>query len=138
MTTTLRRLATALLLALGLAAVAGCSSRPSEPSAAAAAPEDQRAGAAQVAAGLRKIDRLAKDIAGTHNAAEARALIDQIEPTWQQIEGTVKANDQDAYLAMEDSFALLEKAADRDAGSAAKGAGTVAATVAAYLAKYRG
>src|SRR6266508_1393667 len=105
MTTTLRRLATALLLALGLAAVAGCSSRPSEPSAA---------------------------------AAEARALIDQIEPTWQPIEGTIKANDQDAYLAMEDSFALLEKAADGDAGSAAKGAGTVAATVAAYLAKYRG
>ena len=138
MTTSLRRWATSLLLAAGLAAAAGCSGGTPDRSASAAVPEEERAGAAEVAAGLAKIDKLARDVvaAGTTNAAQG--LINQIEPTWMRIEGTVKANDPDAYLALEDSFAQLAKAADGDAATAAKGAATVATTVAGYLAKHPG
>ena len=50
----------------------------------------------------------------------------------------MKANDQDAYLTLEDSFAQLAKAANGDAATAAKGVATVATTVAAYLAKHPG
>ncbi|HSV66771.1 MAG TPA: hypothetical protein VLJ59_12790 [Mycobacteriales bacterium] len=151
MTISLWRVATATLLAAGLVSVVGCSSdagtpapTPSAPTSSAptpssAAPEDQRTGAAQVASGLRKIDQIAKDIvaAGT-DTAKAKTLIAQIEPQWKPIEGTVKANSTDTYLAMEDSFAQLAKAADGDAATAVKGATTVAGTVAAYLAKYPG
>jgi hypothetical protein len=138
MRTPLRRLATSLLLAAGLAAAAGCSDTTPDRSASAAAPEDERAGAADVATGLAKIDKLARDIVASDTRSQAQRLIDQIEPTWMRIEGTVKANDQDAYLALEDGFAQLAKAAGGDAATAAKGAATVAATVAAYLAKYPG
>jgi len=137
MTIPLRPLAAGLLLAVGLVSAAGCSSTPSaDRPAAAPAPEEARAGAADVAAGLATIDKLAKDIVAADTKEKAQGLIDQIEPTWQRIEGTVKANDQDAYLALEDSFAQLGKAADGDAVTAAKGAVTVATTVAAYLAKH--
>jgi hypothetical protein len=97
--------------------------------------------AAEVAAGLRKIDQTAKEVAeyaGT-DKAKATNLQGQIEPVWEEIEDTIKQNDQSAYLAMEDSFAVLDKAADDgDATAAAKGANTVSSTVQAYLAKYSG
>jgi outer membrane murein-binding lipoprotein Lpp len=134
----LRRLATSLLVVLGLAAAAGCSDTAPPSSASAAVPEEERASAADVATGLAKIDTLARDIAAAGTATRAQQLIDQIEPTWMRIEGTVKANDRDAYLALEDSFAQLAKAASGDAATAVKGATTVAVTVAAYLAKYPG
>jgi hypothetical protein len=94
-----------------------------------------------VATGLRKIDQLAKEIAGSAGSDKARAasLDGEIEPTWKPIEGTVKQNDQNTYLAMEDSFAVLEKAADDgDAAAAAKGSAAVSSAVQAYLAKYSG
>jgi hypothetical protein len=96
---------------------------------------------APAAAGLRKIDQLAKGIAESAGTDKARAAsIDgQIEPTWKPIEDTVKANDQDTYLTMEDNFAVLEKAADEgDAAAATKGSAAISSAVQAYLAKYSG
>jgi hypothetical protein len=90
---------------------------------------------------MRKIDQLAKEIAESAGPDKARAasLDGQIEPTWKPIEDTVKQNDKDTYLTMEDSFAVLEKAADEgDAAAAAKGATTISSAVQAYLAKYSG
>jgi hypothetical protein len=90
---------------------------------------------------LRKIDQLAKEIAesaGT-DKAKAASLDGEIEPAWKPIEDTVKHNDQNTYLAMEDSFAVLEKAADDgDGAAAAKGSAAVSSAVQAYLAKYSG
>jgi hypothetical protein len=90
---------------------------------------------------MRKIDQIAKEIAESAGTDKARAanLAEQIEPAWQPIEGTVKSNDQDAYIAMEDNFAVLDKAAETgDAAGAAKGAAAISTTVQAYLVKYPG
>lgn len=122
------------------AAGAGASAQSASPSPALAAPEDKRATAAEVAAGLHTIDQIAKDIAAAGaDKAKATALDDQIEPVWKQIEGTVKANDENAYLAMEEAFAKLETAArDGDAAASAKGSAAVSQAVQGYLAKYAG
>lgn len=103
-------------------------------------PEDRRASAAEVSKGLRQIETTAAEVAaaGVDKARATRAA-GRIEPVWETIEGTVKANDPDAYIAFEDAFALLENAADQgDAAKAQQGADSVSKTVAAYLAKYPG
>lgn len=131
-----------LLIAVGLAGLAGCGDTSAQsPAPSAAAPEDQRASAAAVAEGMRTIDQLAKDIVVSAGTDQDRAvrLSEQIEPAWRPIEGTVKVHEPDAYLAMEDSFAVLQNAAQNgDAAAAAKGANTVSTTVQEYLARYPG
>jgi hypothetical protein len=94
-----------------------------------------------VATGLQNIDQIAKQIAASAGTDKAKAasLDGQIEPTWSTIEDVVKQNDSNTYLAMEDSFAVLEKAADDgDAAAAEKGSAAVSSAVQAYLAKYPG
>ncbi len=110
------------------------------PTSAAATPEEQRTSAGSVATGLKKIEDIAAQIAAASaDTAKAKELDGQIEPQWRQIEGTVKANDQDAYLAFEDAFAVLEGAADKgDASAASKGAQAVSTSVRGYLARYPG
>jgi hypothetical protein len=136
-----------MLMVVGVVGLAGCSSSgdtavaPAAPTSAAQAPEGQPVTAAEVAAGLRRIDQLAKGIAesaGT-DKTKAASLDGEIEPAWKPIEDTVKQNDQETYLAMEDSFEKLEKAANNgDAATAAKGSAAVSSAVQAYLAKYSG
>lgn len=136
-----------MLMVVGVVGLASCSSggdaapAPAAPTSTAQEPQGQPATAAEVATGLRKIDQLAKEIADSAGSDKARAvsLDGEIEPTWKPIEDTVKQNDQNTYLAMEDSFAVLEKAADDgDAAAAAKGSAAVSSAVQAYLAKYSG
>jgi hypothetical protein len=107
--------------------------------ATSAAPEDLRATDDVVAAGLQQIDGLvqqASAVVGSDKAA-AQALSDQIEPVWQKVEGTVKANDQEIYLTFEDSFAALAGAAEKaDTARAAKAAADVKQAVATYLAAH--
>ncbi len=137
-----------LILALvGIAGLVGCSSggdtsvAPATSAPASQVQQAQPSSAADVATGLRKIDQLAKDIAtsaGT-DKTKAASLDSQIEPTWATIEDTVKQNDQNTYLTMEDNFAVLEKAADDgDAAAATKGSAAISSAVQAYLAKYSG
>lgn len=134
-------------LAAAVAALAvGCGSSddPGTPGSAAAttapAPEDITTSPAAVAAGLQQITTLAGQIAAAGTAkVKASSLADQIEPIWSKIEGTVKANDQNAYLAFEDNFALLETGAEAgDTAKTQQGAAGVAKAAAAYLAKYPG
>ncbi len=136
-----------MLMVVGGVGLAGCSSdsdtavAPAAPTSAAQTPEAQSATAAEVATGLRKIDQLAKEIAESAGSDKTKAasLDGEIEPAWKPIEDVVKENDQNTYLAMEDSFAVLEKAADGgDAAAAAKGSAAVSSAVQAYLAKYSG
>jgi hypothetical protein len=104
------------------------------------APEDITTSPAAVAAGLRQIATLATQIAAAGDAkVKASSLADQIEPIWQTIEGTIKANDKDTYLAFEDNFALLETGAEAgDAAKTQQGATGVAKATADYLARYPG
>ena len=105
------------------------------------APEAVQAPAADVTAGLGKIVKIAAEIAVAVPSDKARAkdLVSSIEPVWSTIEGTVKANDDDAYITFEDTFALLKTAAtDGDTAKAAQGAADTAKAVAAYLVKYPG
>lgn len=136
-----------LAAALGLTALAGgaCSASksapppPSQTSTSSQAPEEKRATAAEVATGLRTIDDTAKGVASkaAGDKAGAQALDTQIEPVWKTIEGTVKANSQDGYATFEDSFQLLESAANAgDATKAGTASTAISKAVAGYLAKY--
>ena len=140
-----------LMAVIGLAGCSGTgSSGPSASSAPAtststtsapAASDEQPVTAAAVATGLRKIEQTAKEIAESAGTDKARAvsLDGEIEPTWKPIEDTVKQNDENTYITMEDNFAVLEKAADDgDATAATKGASAISSAVQAYLAKYSG
>jgi hypothetical protein len=105
------------------------------------APEEVTTSAAAVATGLTAISGTVSDIAdvaGTDQAA-AEALVEEIEPVWEEIEGTVKANDPDAYVTFEDNFALIGTAVEEgDAQQAGSAATAVSDAVTAYLASYPG
>ena len=139
------RSASLMLVAISIVALPSCSggggtSAATSPGSTAQALK-QPATAAQVATNMRKIDQISKQIAesaGT-NKAKAASLDAQLEPAWMPIEDTVKGNDQNIYLAMEDNFAVLEKAADEgNAAEAAKGSAGITSAVQPYLAKYSG
>jgi hypothetical protein len=133
-----------LLIVLALAVLgAACGDDDDDSGSAAtptsAAPEDLRAPAAAVTAGLQQIDGIVQQAAAAvgSDKSAAKASSEQIEPIWETIEGTIKANDQEAYLTFEDAFAALEGAADKDdTARATKAAADVKQAVADYTAKY--
>lgn len=138
-------LAAVLLGALFVGGVAGCgageSKSASVPTASeeqpAAAPEELRATDAVVAAGLGVVKGLANDTATALSVDKAKAQDSEsrIEGTWQGIEGTIKANSPDAYLAFEDNFAVLGDAVSSgDSARARTAADAVAAAADTYLA----
>ena len=138
------RSASLMLVAISIVGFSSCTSgggtsaTTTSPTSAAAAPQ-QPATAAEVATNLRKIERIAQQIAQSAGTDKATAvsLDAQIEPLWKPIEDTVKLKDQDTYLAMEDNFAVLEKAAEEgNAAAAAKGSAGITSAVQPYLAKY--
>lgn len=107
----------------------------------AVAPEEKRAPAAEVTAGLRRIEGIAADVAAQAGADKTKAteLSEGIEEEWEPVEGTVKANDQDTYISFEDDFATLEGAAKAgDAAKAETAADHIAATVRSYTERYPG
>ena len=122
--------------AVGLALFAGaCSSNDkstatqSSTASASQAPEDVKAPAAEVTAGLHQIQDITGQVAQAVGSDKATAsdLNEQIEPVWEKIEGTVKSNDSEAYITFEDSFAALGKAVDSgDSAKAQEAATTVA------------
>jgi hypothetical protein len=136
------------IMTMGLALGAGaCSSNdntstaPNQSASASQAPEDVRAPDAAVATGLKQIQDITGQVAQSvaSDKSKAKDLNEQIEPVWETIEGTVKANDSSSYITFEDSFAALEKAVDSgDAAKAQQAATTVASTATAYLQTYPG
>lgn len=134
--------AVAVLLALTMGGVAcGSGGGKSKDAASSQAPEDVRASAAEVTAGLGEIDSKAVQIglATSADAKSAKQLNTGIEPAWKAIEGTVRANDKDLYIRFEDDFAALTKAAEAgDGPKAQQAAADTSEAVKAYLAKFPG
>jgi hypothetical protein len=98
----------------------------------AGSPESHIAPDAEVATGLKRLKGVAATVAAAGGGREAR---DAVEKVWQPIEGTVKRNEPDLYLEVEDSFELLS------AGGAAKaqqGEQRLDQAIDAYLAKHPG
>src|SRR5262245_50660943 len=105
----------AMVVALGMS-LAACGDDDDDGAAAGSGsetdqtpPEDVRVSDAEVATGLQTIDDLVDQAATAVAVADgdeqaATDADDQIEPTWQGVEGTVKANDEDIYITFEDNF----------------------------------
>jgi hypothetical protein len=133
--------ATTIGVGLAVAFVACGNDSKTSSSSTPIAPEDLRASDAQVDVGLTKIDSIARSIvdALAADADKAADLAAGIEPAWEPVEGTVKANDPDTYIALEDSFALIGRAiADNDTAKARDAADAIAAAVETYLAEHPG
>src|SRR4051794_8445896 len=111
----------------------GSSSAGATTTAVTAAPEDRIAPDAEVGAGLVRLKGVAAKVAGAANGAEAKRAAEGLEPVWQPIEGTVKKNEPDLYLDVEDSFQRLESG---NRANAKKGAEALDAAVDAYVAKH--
>ena len=125
----------------GAACGGGGGTSKSKGEASSQAPEDQRAPATQVLAGLGTIGGIVGQVglAASADAKSAKELNAGIEPEWQKIEGTVRANDKDLYIRFEDDFAALGKAAAAgDATKAQSSAADIAEAIKAYLAKFPG
>ena len=133
-----RAVAVGLALAVGGACGGGGSSK-SNGQTSSPAPEDQRASAVEVTAGLGKIGGIVGQVglAAGADVKSAKQLDEGIEPEWEKIEGTIRANDKDLYIRFEDDFAALGKAAAAgDATKATQTAGDIAKAIKAYMAKY--
>lgn len=127
-----------LAAAIAVVALAGCgggsSSSPPSDNTASAKPEEQRTSAAAVATGMKAIDKLATKI-GEAPAAQGKTLSEGIEPLWMPVEGTVQANSQETYDALEAAFTKLESG---DVTQAQEGARAASEAIDAYLAKFPG
>ena len=99
-------------------------------------PESRVAPDAEVTAGLTELKGVAAAIAASPDGNAAKDAAGKvIEPVWQPIEGTVKKNEPDLYLDVEDSFGLLGSG---DLDQAKRGQKRLATAVDAYLAKHPG
>src|SRR3954469_20525940 len=135
-------LAAALVpLSAGLAACGGddngsaSSASSSAATQAAASPEDTIAPDVAGGAGLVKPQGVAGAGADAPDGDESKEASEGLEAVWKPIEGTVKKNEPDLYLDVEDSFELLS------AGGAAKaqqGEQRLDQAIDAYLAKHPG
>ena len=85
-----------------------------------------------MSAGLKRLKVVAATVAAAGGGNEAR---DAVETVWQPIEGTVKKNEPELYLDVEDSFELL---ASGDSGDAKRGEQRLDRAIDAYLAKHPG
>ena len=111
------------------------SSSAATTAAATAAPEDTIAPDAAVATGLVKLKGVGATVAAASDGDSAKTAAEGLEPVWQPIEGTVKKNEPDLYLDIEDSFQRMESG---DLANAKKGAAAMQTAVDDYLAKHHG
>jgi hypothetical protein len=135
----------AAALATGLSACGGSSSHADSPAVGTEhgnlTPEEVRAPDSEVADGLGKLKDIVNQIGDSASSDNnhAKELQAQIEPIWESIEGTIKANDSNAYLTFEDQFAVIGKAvSQKDDTSARAAAALVNSTANSYLAAHPG
>ena len=118
----------------------GCSSdsKSTSTTAAVTSPEEHLADDATVTAGLGRMvttaGTVSTTVAGGTKVSDAG---DQLETDWSQVEGTVKANEPDIYLSIEDAITALDTAAaDGDTAATAKASTDLSTAIANYLAKH--
>ncbi len=105
-----------LLAALGVSAVllAACGSDSdgggSSDAATTVAPEDVVVPDAAVAAGLKASTVAAAALAARVGSGATDADADALYDAWYGYEGTIKKNDVEGYLALEDALAALKSA----------------------------
>ena len=131
----------AAMLAVGVALGAcggegnesGGSSSGAATTQAAASPEETIAPDAEVGAGLVKLKGVAEKVADAPDGTESKEAAEGLEEVWEPIEGTVKKNEPDLYIEVEDSFARLSSG---DLADAKKGEQSLVKAVDAYIAKH--
>jgi hypothetical protein len=131
----------AAMLAVGVALGAcggddndsGGSSSGAATTQAAPSPEDTIAPDAEVGAGLVKLKAVAEKAAGAPDGTESKEAAEGLEEVWEPIEGTVKKNEPDLYIEVEDSF---ERLSSGDLDNAKKGEASLVQAVDAYIAKH--
>lgn len=108
------------------------------PAARTDAAEGAKPSAAEVAEGLATIQVIAGDVvsAGT-NKAKAAMIAEGVDPIWERIEATIKANDADSYATMEKGLVNLSEGAG-DPAKAGGAAGVFASAAKFYLARFPG
>jgi len=143
-----RTLATAVLL--GALAVAGCSS---DPTTQTTAPSSTAAGGgttvpsgeyeivtdAEVTAGLTEVRKIAAQIktALPSNPADASRLSGDMYKRWFTFEGTVRKNDKNLYLQMEDGLAAIKAGVEQNRPDKVdKGIADLESGATAYLAAH--
>lgn len=114
---------------------AGGGGSSSGADAEAGSPESHIAPDAAVTAGLGALKAVGDKVASAPSGTTAKVAAKGLEPVWQPIEGTVKKNEPDLYLDIEDSFQRMESG---DLANAKQGARSMATAVDAYLAKHPG
>ena len=101
-------------------------------------PEDVVVPDATVTAGLKQSITDMNTLAD--GVADGTATDDQFEAVhegWESYEGTVKQNNPEAYLGLEDALAAMQKAIkDKDAAAAKQAAADFEADATAYLAEH--
>jgi hypothetical protein len=98
-------------------------------------PEDHIAPDAEVTAGLGALKTVGDKVGAAADGATSKTAAEGLEPVWQPIEGTVKKNEPDLYLDIEDSFQRMESG---DVDNAKQGAAAMQTAVDDYLAKHPG
>src|SRR3954454_7470748 len=143
------RIAVLLIAAVALLG-AGCggsdetnddSAAPAGSAAAATATSDEDAtrsatsSAGDVSAGLKQMVAVAADTAAktATDGGAGKTAAEGLETAWAPIEDTVKANDPDTYVEIEDAMEQLQSG---DVAKAADGSTRLAAASAAYLAAH--
>jgi hypothetical protein len=123
--------------ALGLIACGDANDKSDAPTAttAAQAPESRLAPDAEVSAGLKALVQVSQGIGKVRDEAASKKASEGLEPIWMKVEGTVKKNEPDIYATIEEDLSLLESG---DPKKTKMGAGEMATTVDAYLAKHPG
>ena len=92
---------------------------------------------AQVTAGLNQAITDMHSLAdGVANGTATDGQFEQVHEGWEAIEGTIKQNNPEAYLGLEDALAAMQKAIkDKDAAAAKSAASDFEADATAYIAE---
>jgi len=114
-----------------------CSSDDGGDGSTTTAPEQKVSSDADVAAGLAKMQiKVSELLAAGPDTEKAAKADDALEPIWQTIEGTIKKNEPDIYVDIEDSMALLSAGVEGDEDKGSQGAKDIVAAMNDYLAKH--
>jgi ABC-type glycerol-3-phosphate transport system substrate-binding protein len=132
-----------LALTFGVAALAACgddeatSAEGTTTTAAAGSPEEHKAPMEEVLAGLSTIQQAGEAAATAAEDGDfetALAEYEELHEVWEEVEGTIKDTDPDAYEAIETANGLIKDGAENEnADRVRQGADDLAAEIDAFV-----